>query len=316
MALVRRSTQVLSLVLLLGGCGTPFNRAVAQIASEGVDQHAIVDARSMAMGDATFADPHNSGSMYWNAALLPFISGGSLTATAAQEKTYYDDLLTTFAVSGAFELEHTWGFGLGMTFHRVSDWGELNPQAGTKFSLLNVDVALSRMILPALSFGVNPTFHYGRGERSQMWAASCNLGLFYFPIAGLSYAVLYRGLGNTIKYPYYADGSMTAIEKETSEKSLQLGVTVRFPSAKLTKVFFMSIAAEKILSTRRTVYKGGCEWWPVKFLALRIGYWIGPDTRAPRYGAGLKFGNFDIDYGIAPGKLEPRTQQFTAAYRL
>jgi hypothetical protein len=103
--------------------------------------------------------------------------------------------------------------------------------------------------------------------------------------------------------------------KTSGPKSAQIGATIRTHDPQYSR-FTLSIAAEKLIDSTGLVYKGGIEALPFTFLVLRIGYWVGPDTRAARYGVGLILGDFLLDYTVAPSHLEPRFHQVSLSYDL
>jgi hypothetical protein len=287
--------------------------AMAQIASDNSDTHAIIGARAGGLGDSYVADEVEPMVMYWNPAALVKTGHQLLSLNTALEINEFNDKLLTENVTLPLRAARGWGFGLGVTLTHDASITDTSPLTGLDVSLFKFDAAIARSIDEALSFGGDLSVRYGKGGGSSATAFSGTFGLYYSPDPIFSYGVSLQGVGEGIDFT--AEDGRTVINKGTMLKSLQSGLTVRSFYRDM-RVITLTMTVQKVFTHADLIYKGGIEVLPVPFLSLRIGYWVGPDSRAARYGGGLVLGDFVIDYAVAPSKFEPRFHQLSISYDL
>lgn len=198
---------------------------------------------------------------------------------------------------------------IGLTVNHVGYAG--NTQ-GLDFKVLQFgyDIAYAREIIPTLSLGVGLSVRYAHTTASELWGISSSYGVYYFPSQEVSYGVSVNGVGSGILF--VSDRVTTSLSSENLPRSLTAGVTIRYPEEADQTYFTLSVANEKIFGVDGIRYKGGFEYDPWKFLALRLGYFYHANVASfARYGFGLRTSRFGIDYAISPSQSSDRAYQFT-----
>jgi hypothetical protein len=287
--------------------------ASAQISSENSDPYSIIGSRAGALADAYVADDYDAMVMYWNPAALVKSSHQFFSANAALEINEFDDKFMTENVTLPLPPLRGWGFGLGITMTQDAGISFTSPLVGLDISVVKFDVAVGRAIDEALSVGGDITLRYGKGGGKNATALEGTFGLYYAPNRVFSYGVSLQGVGSGIDFT--AEDGQTILKAAPMLRSMQSGLTVRSFYREM-RLVTMTMSVQKVFTHTDLVYKGGLEVLPVPFFALRIGYWVGPDSRAARYGAGLMLGDLVIDYSVAPSRFQPRFHQVSISYNL
>ncbi|HUI66491.1 MAG TPA: hypothetical protein VL126_16725 [Bacteroidota bacterium] len=288
--------------------------AMAQIASLGSDTHQIISARAAALGDSYSSDAFDAMIMYWNPAGLTHLRRQSLSVNSAIEQDDFDDRLITENVTLPIPVVQDWGLGVGLTSTSVGSIPAGSPLQGLNFSIFRFDIAASTAVSPFISIGAGATVRLGSGGGRSITAFSGSIGAIYSPNAVVSYSLAAQGFGDGVDFGV-DENQHTLLNKSNLPRSVVAGLLARTPEKSIAQ-FTLTAEGEKIVNESGIVYKGGIEGLATPFLALRLGYWVGPNTRAARYGAGLILGDFMLDYAIAPSRLEPRYQQFSLSYNL
>ena len=286
----------------------------SQISSEGVERHFIVSARAASLADAIVADPSDANSMYWNPSLLSFLRERSLITNYSLERIRSRDAIMNEGLVVPIILEPGWVLGLGALYSHVGHIQEGGPLSGYDYRQGSSDIALSLAVARALSVGCIATIRLGRAGSKAITAMSSAFGMTYQPSPEMSYGLSFQGFGNSIEYLLDTATSGTNPGLARLPQSLQLGVTLQFDALKDRPTIAISVADQKVFGVKGHIYKGGLEVWPVRFLALRLGYWVGSQTVAARYGSGIRLGQWQVDYGVSTTELEPMYHQISLSY--
>jgi hypothetical protein len=279
----------------------------AQVVVEEVGREPFPGARAAAMGDACSADIPDAGMMFWNPGALPMIERKSVILDHYIEShtTIMDDALVTpiwvtptdaIALSG--NVSHI-GY---LTSDRIT---------GIRAAQFEAGAAYSRVVVPGVGIGVKSTSRYISVNEEKTWTNSWTVGLAYNPSPEIGYGLVYSDL----LYGARIQDSAISVEQQLPRR-LEMGITMRYPSNRKEHIFTLSLGNEKLFTEPGLIYKGGVEYCPAPFLALRWGYLAGPDIAEPRYGIGIKSPILNLDYAIAPSKNDVQFQRFTIAITL
>lgn len=301
--------KVLGIVTLL----LPGTQSVSQITSLNSDRHSVINARTTALGDAGVADAYDVSVMYWNPAGLSFLTNRSVNMGFAAEKSPAGGQIMTENVSIPLPLVDELCAGVGVTLnhskHMTDDDGTVIPS----FYLCACDFAISYAFDDAFSAGVGTTVRYGESESIRKTAASASAGVYYAPYPGIMYGISCQGLGSGIAYPYDESNIGSTFRTEALSRSLQIGLTLKYPALSTDPILTITLANQKVFGVSGLVYKGGIEYLPIPLVALRGGYWVGPETVAVKFGAGFHIRTVHLDYGLSPSKAEPRHHEVTVS---
>ena len=305
-----RSVWVASLLCLLAGS------TCAQISSQNVERHFITNARAAALADAVIADPADICSMYWNPSSIAFLQDRSVVLNYSLERIRGRDNIMNENVAVSLLNHKDIAVGLGATYSHVGHLENGSPLSGYSFNQGSLDVAMAMALSRFFSVGIVSTVRYGQVRSQSSAAVSAALGIMYYPSSRISYALSYQGVGDGIDYSFDSTEAQTALMTRTLSQSLQIGIASRFNVVGGRPAVVLTAASQKMFGTKGFIYKGGVEAWVLKFLALRVGYWVGTETVAARYGGGIRLGQWQVDYGISTTALEPRFHQISLSYCL
>jgi hypothetical protein len=267
---------------------------------------ALVGARAAGMGDAYAADAYDVTSMYWNPASMVYVQNHSTIFSHI-----LDQNINAMNDNVAFPLALRKGeaIGIGLTVNHV---GKLGNASSVDFRVIQYgyDIAFAKEVIPTLSFGIGIGVRYGQSSLSNLWGISSSFGAFYSPSQEITYGVTLSGVGSGILF--VSDRVTTSLSSENLPRTLQAAVAMRFPHSVDQTFLTISVANEKVFGVDGIRYRGGIEAYPVRFLALRWGYTYQKDFfSAARYGLGIRFRKFQLDYAIAPSRLTDRAYQFS-----
>jgi hypothetical protein len=292
---------VLALAALLALAGVPRLEAQSSAAFRTRQLH----ARALGFADAFLADIHDVNSMYWNPASLVYLQYTSVVANHGLDRT---SMIMNESVTSPLFMSKGEVVALGVTMNHLGYLAD-GPIPSIKAIQYGYDVAYSREVVPSFCLGALVSVRHGTTSDAAVWAVSSTLAAFYAPTEKISYGIAVSGLGNGMSYRY--DGVTTRLSSDHLPRSLQVGMTMRFPSPAKQNILTLSIANEKVFERDGLGYKGGVEYGVFKFLAFRAGYIVDPDYKAATYGFGLKLGRVQFDYGMLPSRVTNRLYQFT-----
>jgi hypothetical protein len=115
----------------------------------------------------------------------------------------------------------------------------------------------------------------------------------------ISYGAVFHGVGTAIDWKAAADS--TALPWKADRRRIGVGVAMRYPSPASLRRTILSVcfSNEKALGEDGVIYKGGAEIFPVRVLALRMGYSVAPETNALSLGVGVTVGALQFDYALS-----------------
>lgn len=267
-----------------------------------------LDARSMALANATIADPLSSNGLYSNPALLPFSSNPSFTVHSSYNT---HQKIISENVTAALYQDNDKELILGTTlFHNSNSKVPLTNTGQLAFTQINFDIAYGQMLTPSLSMGLKLNSIYGSVESGNAFTSNTSLGIIYAPSSSVSYGLVYKGtgyqnewLGSGISY-YSTNQLQTQITTKKLPQRLEIGATLQFPSLAQNPDFILSLSNEKLFGKSGLVYRGGLEIYLLEKLAIQGGYFHSPYSRGGRVGLRLLFDSININYAYANNNLD------------
>ncbi len=254
-------------------------------------------ARAVALGDAYISDPYDVNSVYWNPASLAFLETYSV---AANSIINMDNSIFKSNVALPYRVDATQTVALGVAANYLG-----------YFSFHCLDLGYAKRLTPDFSAGIFIDFGYASSRSNKLWRGSGSLGVLYAPSPGVSYAFVCKGIGTEVRYSY--DGIQENLEHINPEQSILLGTTFWFPSINRRPYLNISLVAEKVLGVKNFTSKAGIEYWPLPFIAARLGIVSKPSAATGRIGLGLLMGRYRFNYAISPSAVDERTHQISIA---
>ncbi len=288
-----------------------FAGARAQITSENADRHFIAGARAASLADSYVAEAYDVTSMYTNPATLPALLRSSVVVNYSLERILGTDNIMNENAAVPIPLRAGLSLGVGATFSHVGHVRESSPLSGFKYSQYGLDVGVGWFVTRFISVGSEVTARYGKAGTQGLTSVCGTVGAYYSPSPEIAYGVSLQGLGDGLEYSLDSQRSETTVSRENLDRSVQIGVSWRFRDNREEPILTLVMANQKILRKSGLVYKGGIEFAPVSFLALRAGYWVGQETLAPKFGGSVRVAPLQLDYAVSPSKLEPVFHQFS-----
>jgi hypothetical protein len=262
-------------------------------------------ARAAALGDAYVSDPYDVNSFYWNPATLTFLKNYSISANTIID---WKDLVWKNTIAVPYKIDGSNSAALG-----------LSASYPGSFMYYSLNLGYARILSSNLSAGVFIDLHRGNTRTGELWGGSGAFGFLYAPSPGVSYALVFRGVGGNVRYSSYS--TYEKLDKVEPNRSILIGTTFIFPSVNRSPFIYINLAAEKIIGVNKFISKAGLEYWIASYVALRCGVVSGPTlTRGSvatgRAGLGLHIGHIRFDYGITPSVAEEQFHQMSISYDL
>lgn len=283
----------------------------------------MLDARSVAMGDATIADYTDLTTMNLNPATLSFVRNpGSVYLNTSQMmgnnlltgKTSFPVYSgTTHRVAGQV------GFHYPGTYQNDWLYDQLNitqlPEP--EMELYQVDIAYAWSYENIVSIGLMNNLSYTGSDGQDHWAYSPAVGVVYVPSPSISYGIVFRGPGTAITYQIDEDGN-TELSDEWLRNSLEIGASFLYPVDTDETYLALSLSNEKRFGESGLRYKGGLEAYVTPYIALRTGIIFQSDQAlyTPRFGFGIGENNFRFDYALSyKNQFNEHFHQIGLSYR-
>lgn len=271
--------------------------------------YATFDARSMAMANATIADPLTSNGLYSNPAILPFNSnlpGIVLHSGYNGQRNIFTENLTASLINRD---DKKLLIGTTLLHNGPTDIGQINDQQ-LVFTQFNFDMAYGQMLTPSISMGFKLNVDFGRTESASSITSNTSVGMIYSPSPIVSYGLVYKGTGYQNEWlgsglSFYRTGQQTTqITTTELPQRLEMGATLRFPSLAEHPDFVLSFSNEKLFGEPGLIYRGGIEIFLLDELALQGGYFHSSFVRGGRFGLGLLFDPMKINYAYTNNNLD------------
>lgn len=165
---------------------------------------------------------------------------------------------------------------------------------------LRTGLAYGRQIAEALSLGMNIQAITSTTGPNSVWAFGGDIGFSYAPAKYIRYALTVRGISTD--YKVFAPILRTDVFTPRISRVLSLAVAIDYPFSDQTEKIVLAFSGDKIVGERDALYRFGGEyypfWSPEGFrAAVRTGVLFRFSDVEPRFGLGLAYGQFSIDYG-------------------
>jgi hypothetical protein len=260
--------------------------------STGSAQSGIMSARSAGLRGSNLAEFSGVDAFHLNPASLAIMERTSLVLSHAQdpENGVSRDAFDVPVMSQQ-------GFGLGASVGLIHR-GYLPAAPGRMIGWAG-EFGVGYEFVENLSFGSSLTFTHASSNGIEGAGAYASFGLLYAPASEISYTITYGRVGTESVHSIEADS--ISITSGRMPQRLQIGIAMRFPSPATSRpqVFGISVGNEKILGEDGLIYRGGIEVFPTGFVALRVGYEVGPQLKGYSLGMGLVLGVIRLDYALS-----------------
>jgi hypothetical protein len=252
-----------------------------------------VGARASGMGEAHTAVAKDASSAFWNPGAMSAVLGTNVMFM-------HNEYLQSMRLEQVFLTHETeYGtFGLGFTglymdeMDRYEDVPSEIPLG--KFSAYDAafTVAYSRYLLPNLSAGIAVKPVYEKIDETTAVGLAFDVGLYHISqIEGLKLAVVAANVGNRMKFV---------------EEEFPLPAVLKFGGS--YERHFPAIRGD-VLGTVDLVFPNdgnakqhfGAEYGYDRKLFIRAGYKNGYDSQGAAAGIGVRWRQFDLDYGVLFG---------------
>ncbi len=259
-------------------------------------------ARAAAMGDALVAMPDEFWAAYTNPAALASLSGWQVGS--AVQRPFNQTFLQNAFFSAALPLSSTYGnLALSFEFFGVKYQGATLSRENTL--TLSHGFYLMNDIHSALSLGYNIRYYYwdlGESVEGRKLGAAGALGLDI----GLQANLYHRVFAGVYVYNINAPTLGKNVPYDLPQR-IVVGAAYRPITEVVTTISF-----DKTLGFD-TQLQGGVEFWPVRWLALRVGATTNPNRFTA--GLGLKIKGLKIDYSFQNHPVLPETHKIGIIYQ-
>jgi hypothetical protein len=263
------------------------------------------DTRSAALGDATVGDVFSSLTMISNPAIIAMNPGmiefhssgrhfrGSNIWGAQVQLPVLQAGINFITISAGAKRK-------GPPSLRIGDSPEFNPDLRSYYSRISYGIRISEYV----SAGISQRFTLSELDGENDVSFTTDLGFIYNPDGPVSYGIAMRGIGNAIS-AVSVSGAPALLDSSLDRQVLEIGATLNYPYDSDEHIFSMSLSNEKRFGIAGLTYKGGFEYLPLEFLAIRGGLQLQSEenTLAPRFGLGLNFAMFSFEYAMAPDEI-------------
>ncbi len=252
-----------------------------------------VGARASGMGEAFVAVAEDASSVYWNPAAMSAVLGTELMFT-------HNEYFQSIRLEQLFLSHETdFGtFGLGFTglYMDEMDRYENVPSEvplGT-FSAHDVSftLAFSRYVIPNLSIGAAVKPVYQKIDETTASGVAFDIGIYHISrIPGVKFAAVVANVGKPLAF----------VEEEFAlPRMIKIGGSLER---------HVRVLRGDILATLDVVFPNdgstkqhiGAEYGYSRQLFLRAGYKGGYDSQGATFGLGVRYRQFDLDYGVLFG---------------
>jgi hypothetical protein len=262
-------------------------------------------ARTAALGGAAVGEAYDANSLFWNPAALSFIQKPTimLSSIFGWNRETLDNTLSLppFYIGN----KQVVAFGITGSYYGKS-WSQ------PFFSYQGLDFGYSIKLNEAFSLGFRLNLRYGKATTSGLWATSGTIGGFYSPSPGISYGVVFDGIGSGILYKY--SNNISSLAYEHLKQNLRFGTAFKFPSIYRPPFITISLESEKIMGEKKLIYEGGVETYPFYFLSLRTGLITNTNATGGTLGVGFIFNRVTIDYALSRNSTIQQFHQISFSY--
>jgi len=284
----------------------------SQVVREQQDRLNHFGSRVAALGDSYVSDAYDVSAAFVNPASILFIESKNILLDVHQD---WKNMALQEGIAVPILTRGVWGLGISAGIRHAGVIKSESTVSGLSFLEYFLNVAASRLLANAFSFGIGGGITYGSVDGSNQLAFNASSGLLYAPSSGVTYGISY-GASSRVIYEYDVAKIRTRLLRDSVSHNIQIGITMRLPIRTGPRSFSLSIASQKYIGVSGLDYRVGIEAYPLDFFALRVGYSIRDKAVSARYGAGIRFSFLEIDYMIAPSKSVNRFQAITFSFGL
>ena len=262
--------------------------------AQSIVDNSYLGARNVALGSANVSESRDISSMFENPAAVTFLEAPSVMLNHVQGDSSEMQENLSFPVL----YDNSDMLAVGTELYTI---GELSKSNYAKRYEVGYDLAFGRKLSSVFGLGGSFSFRHGVASNNmQTNAASYTLGVEYAPSADVNYGLTLGGIGTGADFVTTVAG-VTPIQSELS-KVLEVGALMRFPSSSSLRPPFLvlALASQKEFGSPGATYRGGIEYYPVNFLALRLGYVAGQTRPEQRFGIGFRDRSFSVDLAAFP----------------
>ncbi len=284
------------------------NYLVSQTVFDFIGRPVNGSARTASLGGAAVGEGYDVSSMYWNPATLSFLRHSSVTVSSILGRNG-ESFNNTLSLPPLYvDNYQVIAAGLAGSYFG-KNWSQ------PYFAYNGIDLGYSIKLHPTLSVGVLTNIRYGNNSSSGLWATSGSLGAFYVPSSGISYGIVYTGIGSGVLYRYNGYAGTLKYQRNL-DQSIHLGSSFRFPSLYRLPYIIITMESQKFINTSGITYRAGFETFPAQNLSLRLGIISSSIATAGSFGLGYHIGNLQLDYTYFPDRVADRFHQISISYQL
>lgn len=264
-------------------------------------------ARIAAMGGGAVGETYDVNSMYWNPATVSFIrqSSVSVTSILGQHNQTLDNIITFPSI--VIDNNQSIALGIAGSLYGAK-WSQ------PYFAYNGIDAAYSLKFDPTVSVGVLMNFRYASTTKYNLIATTASIGGFYAPSPGISYGIVYDGIGMGARYHMDEHKGSSLAYNRNLEESIRIGSAFRFPSIYRKPYLCIAMESQKVFDRRGITYRAGIEAFLFSSLASRAGIIASPNGTAGTFGIGIHFGRLQIDYALSPSTVISKSHQVSISY--
>jgi hypothetical protein len=183
------------------------------------------------------------------------------------------------------------------------------------FAYNGIDCGYAVKFDPTVSLGVLMNFRNGLTLHHSLFSVTSSIGGFYSPTPGMSYGLVFDGIGMGNTYLHNERVSILKY-KRSLEKSIRIGTAFRFPSIYREPFITIIMESQKILDRSGIVYRAGFETIQMKMLFLRCGIMARREGTAGTFGLGISIDKLQIDYALSPSRVVEQYHQISLSYQM
>ncbi len=169
-----------------------------------------------------------------------------------------------------------------------------------------VGISYGRVLSEGLSAGISLQGLTSTTGSTSVWSFGTDIGFTYAPGRYIRYALTLKGLGSDYDVP----GGILLADTFSKRlaRVLSLGLAFDYPFDDKEKRLVVAFQNDKILGEKSLLYRFGLEYCPLYAEAVRPvvrgGLVIRGFDVEPRFGLGLHYSQFGLDYGYRYSKRE------------
>lgn len=267
-----------------------------------------IDARAVGMGEAYTAVAENAAAVYWNPAGL---MNAPRSNVLFNHNEWIQDLRGEFVALSIVGNKSAWGFHLrsfNISDIEVREIPTAEPLEKASAHYISAGISYARRMYKSLDLGVTLKYLYEKIFVTSASGFATDFGVLYRPpVHNLSIGLSFQNFGKMQKFEN---------EETTLPVIGRLGVKYQIPvDLTITRVILAADVVKPVEENAK--FNLGTELTLWKYLAVRVGYFIGYEARDFSLGLGFMRSAIRLDYGIVPfGDDLGSTHRFTLNFNI